>query len=136
MQFSERRKIAVANGSHGFVEGTFVIGVRQEIPMGEHIDPDLPIADDASRKGGLDHGTRGCWVDNLPLKLQVVLHGLPSELYSELKPLHRALLLECRESLDSALDRFTQEIDGPIEVLKTLLPADILSHEGFPCDFQ
>jgi hypothetical protein len=98
--------------------------------MIDHVDPELPVSDDASSEGGLHHTLRGYGCELDPAELKEVLQRLPGELDRVLEPLDGALFLQVVEDVGPPLERRLEQREGSRVVLEALEPTDVLVGHG------
>ena len=125
MKLFQSGEVPRVDGLQRPFESCRAVVMRQQIAMVQHIDPDLPVAENFDREGVLEHLPGSSRRENKSAVFQIVLHRLPSQFEAVFKPLNGTLLFQRIQSRRPVLQRLTQEHKRAIEVLKTLLPADV-----------
>ncbi len=84
------------NGYHGGFKDGEIIGVGKQIPLVEHVYPELTVGDDLGGKGFLNDLPWCNGGDDDAAVFEEVLHGVPGKLEGVFKALNHALLLKRR----------------------------------------
>ena len=120
MKRLKRRKIACPRGPDGIFKNGEVLGVREEVAVVEHINPNLPIGNDFCKKSLFNNLARRCRRDRHAAVLQVIFHTFPSQFESVFQTLSCSFLLQWREALLPIRKSFAQKAKSPVKIFKAL----------------
>ena len=79
MKFCERVQVAAMDGIQGYVELGRIVGVRQQIPVIEHVHPNWTLLKDFGGERVFEHLTRCDCGEDQSTGFQVVFDRLPSQ---------------------------------------------------------
>ena len=102
----EGREIALGDRLKYLFEDFDVVGVREEIAMQHHVDPNLRIVEKAGSEHLLDDVPGRHGLHHHAGLLQVILDGLPGQLKGDLESLDGAFFLQSRKGVNLALANF------------------------------
>ena len=125
MEFCERVQVSAVNGIHGHVELGRIVGVRQQIPVIEHVHPNRSLLEYFGGEPVFEHLTRGDSGEDKSTGFVVVFDRLPSQFKTVLEALDGPLLLQCIQCLRSILQSRSKQNVGSIEILETLFPSNV-----------
>ena len=128
MQVGHRRKIASSDGLDGLFKTGKVVGVRQEIAVIQHVDPDLTIVDHLGRERVFQDLTGRHRGEDDAAVFEIIFDGFPGQLERIFETLHDPFFLQRIQRCGSIFQGLAEENESAVKILESLFPAYIRIH--------
>jgi hypothetical protein len=123
----KRGQVSAVNGFNGLLEVIGAVRVGQQIPVIQHIHPNLSVWQDFGGERIFQHLPWGDGGEHPSIGFHVIFHRLPSEFEAIPEASDASFLLQGIQHPRAVLQGGPQTGKRTIEILETLLPPSVLS---------